>query len=166
MKSLIVGGPGTYVPFPSHSFLTPIGPTAWLLMLDCRYVDLQLRTAWLPDVSLSEQNGNLCKYVARKNIKKSFKNSKHCQLGLSISLYKLVTALCLLLVLVTRLNVHIGVPIAYPRMVFLETALSSKFNPLVALGRSGYSGLRGFVNKFNDDAELLDDLVSTSKHLH
>ena len=38
-KSLIIGGPGPYVPFPSHSFLTPIGPTAWVLMLDCRCVD-------------------------------------------------------------------------------------------------------------------------------
>ena len=60
-----------------------------------------------------------------------------------------------------RLNVHIGIPIAYPRMVFLETALSSKFNPLVSLGRSGSFGLKGFVNKFNADAELLDDLVHT-----
>ena len=44
-------------------------------------------------------------------------------------------------------------------MVFLETALESKFNPLVALGRNGALGLSGFVNKFNSDAELLDDLV-------
>ena len=44
-------------------------------------------------------------------------------------------------------------------MVFLETALDSKLNPLVALGRSGSMGLSGFVNKFNADAELLDDLV-------
>ena len=44
-------------------------------------------------------------------------------------------------------------------MVFLETALESKMNPLVALGRSGSLGLSGFVNKFNADAELLDDLV-------
>ncbi|KAL0071465.1 hypothetical protein AAF712_001322 [Marasmius tenuissimus] len=51
-----------------------------------------------------------------------------------------------------------GVPIAYPRMVFLESALESKFNPLVALGRNGSMGLSGFVNKFNADAELLDDL--------
>lgn len=51
-----------------------------------------------------------------------------------------------------------GIPIAYPRMVFLETALGSKLNPLVALGRSGF--LAGFVNKFNADAELLDDLVN------
>ena len=46
-------------------------------------------------------------------------------------------------------------------MVFLETALDSKLNPLVALGRNGSMGLSGFVNKFNADAELLDDLVST-----
>ena len=43
-------------------------------------------------------------------------------------------------------------------MVFLETALESKLNPLVALGRSGF--LSGFVNKYNADAELLDDLVN------
>jgi hypothetical protein len=54
---------------------------------------------------------------------------------------------------------NLGIPIAYPRMVFLETALESKFNPLVALGRNGALGLSGFVNKFNSDAELLDDLV-------
>jgi hypothetical protein len=44
-------------------------------------------------------------------------------------------------------------------MVFLETALASKFNPLVALGRTGSLGLAGMVNKFNAEAELLDDLV-------
>lgn len=43
-------------------------------------------------------------------------------------------------------------------MVFLETALESKFNPLVILGRAGH--LSGFVNRFNGDAELLDDLVN------
>jgi hypothetical protein len=52
-----------------------------------------------------------------------------------------------------------GIPIAYPRMVFLETVLSSKFNPLINLSRSGSLGLKGLVNKFNADAELLDDLV-------
>jgi hypothetical protein len=45
-------------------------------------------------------------------------------------------------------------------MVFLETALESKFNPLLILGRTGSLGLSSFVNKFNADAELLDDLVS------
>jgi hypothetical protein len=61
--------------------------------------------------------------------------------------------------------VQIGIPIAYPRMVFLETALESKFNPLVALGRTGTMGLSGFVNKFNAEAELLDDLVSLAEYL-
>ena len=50
-------------------------------------------------------------------------------------------------------------------MVFLETALESKFNPLVALGRNGSLGLSGFVNKFNADAELLDDLVRVIFHV-
>ncbi|KAJ7109226.1 hypothetical protein C8R44DRAFT_280276 [Mycena epipterygia] len=59
---------------------------------------------------------------------------------------------------VEHLCVQIGIPIAYPRLVFLETALESKFNPLVALGRAGSMGLAGFVNKFNAEAELLDDL--------
>ncbi|KAG5652343.1 hypothetical protein H0H81_005364 [Sphagnurus paluster] len=62
---------------------------------------------------------------------------------------------------VEHLIVLLGIPIAYPRMVFLETALESKFNPLVALGRVGglgSIGMSGFVNKFNADAELLDDL--------
>jgi hypothetical protein len=45
-------------------------------------------------------------------------------------------------------------------MVFLENALSSKLNPFITLARSGsIRGLKGFVNKFNGDAELLDDLV-------
>ncbi|KIM80802.1 hypothetical protein PILCRDRAFT_822082 [Piloderma croceum F 1598] len=59
---------------------------------------------------------------------------------------------------VEHLVVLVGIPIAYPRMVLLETALESKFNPLLVLGRAGSLGLGGLVNKFNDDAELLDDL--------
>ncbi|KAL4076965.1 hypothetical protein V8B97DRAFT_1866259 [Scleroderma yunnanense] len=59
---------------------------------------------------------------------------------------------------VEHLIIVVGIPIAYPRLVFLETALDSKLNPLTALGRSGAFGLGGFVNKFNAEAELLDDL--------
>ncbi|KAF8497167.1 hypothetical protein F5888DRAFT_331073 [Russula emetica] len=64
---------------------------------------------------------------------------------------------------VEHLIIQLGIPIAYPRMVFLENALSSKFSPFVALGRLG---IEGFVNKFNGDAELLDDLNDhwTSTH--
>jgi len=57
------------------------------------------------------------------------------------------------------LNVHTGIPIVYPRLGFLETILSSKFNPIVTLGKSR---LKGFANKFNGDVELLDDLVFIS----
>ncbi|KAI6039939.1 hypothetical protein EDC04DRAFT_1590102 [Pisolithus marmoratus] len=59
---------------------------------------------------------------------------------------------------VEHLIVQVGVPIAYPRLVFLETALDSKLNPLIALGRNRTFGLGGLVNKFNAEAELLDDL--------
>ncbi|KAH9056664.1 hypothetical protein EDB87DRAFT_1202257 [Lactarius vividus] len=131
VKSLIIGGPGAYVPFPSHSFLTPVGPTAWLLMLDCR------------------AERKLAQVCSQEEYKKVFQRLHTLPPG------------------VEHLIVQIGIPIAYPRMVFLETALSSKFNPLVTLGRSGSWGLKGFVNKFNADAELLDDLVNdhwTSKH--
>ena len=65
--------------------------------------------------------------------------------------------------LLDMIHCNQGIPIAYPRMVFLETALGSKLNPLVALGKAGRLGslgLSGFANKFNADAELLDDLVN------
>jgi hypothetical protein len=62
----------------------------------------------------------------------------------------------MLLSLQARLTASTGIPIAYPRMVFLENALSSKFSPFVALGKLGP---KGFMNRFNGDAELLDDLV-------
>jgi hypothetical protein len=44
-------------------------------------------------------------------------------------------------------------------------ALESKLNPLIALGRTGSLGLSSLVNKFNSDAELLDDLVSVVGYL-
>lgn len=56
---------------------------------------------------------------------------------------------------VEHLVILLGVPIAYPRMVFLERTLSSSFNPLIMLAK-GLSP--GFTNKFNGQVELLDDL--------
>lgn len=44
----------------------------------------------------------------------------------------------------------------------MESFLDSKLNPLVALGKRGT--LKGFVNKFNAEAELLDDLVRPKPH--
>lgn len=59
---------------------------------------------------------------------------------------------------VTHLVMLLGVPIAYPRMGLGEKLLESKFNPMTLLGKAGV--LPGSVNKFNSEAELLDDLKS------
>jgi hypothetical protein len=58
---------------------------------------------------------------------------------------------------VEHLVIQLGIPIAYPRMVFMEKMLDFKLNPLTALARSG-KALTGFINKFNAEPELLDDL--------
>jgi len=67
---------------------------------------------------------------------------------------------------VEHLVVLLGIPIAYPRMNFLEAALESKLNPLIILARMRTLGLSALLNKFNDEAELLDDLNDhwTAKH--
>lgn len=64
-----------------------------------------------------------------------------------------------------HLIVMLGVPIAYPRLNFLETVLTSRLmDPIKALGRTGALG--GFVNKFDGGVEILDDLDDhwTAKH--
>ncbi|KJA20267.1 hypothetical protein HYPSUDRAFT_68674 [Hypholoma sublateritium FD-334 SS-4] len=121
-RSLIIGEPGPYVRFPSHSFLSRLGPRVYILMLDCR----------------AER-----------------KKEQVCSPGEYARVFGALNALP---AGVAHLVVQLGIPIAYPRLVFLESALESKFNPLVALGRAGALGLSGFVNKFNAEAELLDDL--------
>jgi len=121
-KSIIIGGDGPFVPFPSHSFLGSLGPETYILLLDCR---------------AERKKDQVCSQMEYQ---------------------KVFQRLNQLPSRVEHLVVQIGIPIAYPRMVFLETALESKFNPLVALGRAGSMGLSGFVNKFNSEAELLDDL--------
>lgn len=64
-----------------------------------------------------------------------------------------------------HLMVMLGVPIAYPRLNFLENLLTSRvMDPVKALGRTGALG--GFVNKFDGGVEILDDLDDhwTAKH--
>ncbi|KAJ3991526.1 hypothetical protein F5050DRAFT_1802118 [Lentinula boryana] len=121
-RSLIIGAPGPYVGFPSHSFLGNLGPQTSILLLDCR---------------AERRKDQVCSPMEYEKV--------------FARLHQLPPT-------VEHLVVQIGIPIAYPRMVALEKALESKFNPLVALGRSGSLGLSGFVNKFNAEAELLDDL--------
>ncbi|KAI9765084.1 MAG: hypothetical protein M1840_007791 [Geoglossum simile] len=56
-----------------------------------------------------------------------------------------------------HLIVLLGVPIAYPRLVWLETILTSRLmDPVKALGRAGLFG--GLINKFDGGVEILDDL--------
>ena len=64
-----------------------------------------------------------------------------------------------------HLIVLLGVPIAYPRLVWLEELLTSKaMNPLKVLGKTGV--LSGFTQKFDEGVEILDDLNDhwTAKH--
>ncbi len=56
-----------------------------------------------------------------------------------------------------HLIVLLGIPIAYPRLVWLETVLTSRLmDPIKALGRAGMLG--GFLNQFDGGVEVLDDL--------
>lgn len=56
-----------------------------------------------------------------------------------------------------HLIVLLGVPLAYPRLVWLEELLTSKaMSPLKVLGKTGV--LSGFTQKFDEGVELLDDL--------
>ena len=64
-----------------------------------------------------------------------------------------------------HLIVLLGVPIAYPRLNFLENVLTSRvMDPIKALARAGLLG--GFINKFDGGVEILDDLDDhwTAKH--
>ncbi|KAL2444515.1 hypothetical protein ABEF95_016960 [Exophiala dermatitidis] len=57
-----------------------------------------------------------------------------------------------------HLIILIGVPVAYPRLVWLENVLTSRFmDPVKALGRVGVLK-GGFLNKFDGGVEILDDL--------
>ena len=57
-----------------------------------------------------------------------------------------------------HLIVLLGVPIAYPRLVWLENVLTSRLmDPVKALGRAGIIK-GGFLNKFDGGVEILDDL--------
>ncbi|KAI0158152.1 hypothetical protein GGR57DRAFT_36959 [Xylariaceae sp. FL1272] len=56
-----------------------------------------------------------------------------------------------------HLLVLLGVPIAYPRLVWLENILTSRLlDPIKALGKAGLLG--NFLNNFDGGVEVLDDL--------
>lgn len=68
-----------------------------------------------------------------------------------------------------HLLVLLGIPVAYPRLVWLENLLTSRaMDPLKALGRAGVLK-GGFLNKFDGGVEILDDLDdhwTASHHKH
>lgn len=146
MKSLVIGGPGPWVPFNSNSFLTYLGPDIYMLLLDCR--------------------------TERKKEK----------IVSDLTYQGVFDAVRRLPDRVNHVVLLTGVPIAYPRyvvnasvpsaltdavdsMVFVESFLASKMNPLILLGKSGVAGFTGLVNRMNKDAELLDDLNDHCKPL-
>ncbi|KAI9796864.1 MAG: hypothetical protein M1833_005913 [Piccolia ochrophora] len=56
-----------------------------------------------------------------------------------------------------HLIVLLGVPVAYPRMMWLETILTSRMmGPVKVMGKSGMLG--GLINKLDGGVEVLDDL--------
>lgn len=146
-KSMIIGGDGTFIPFPNHSLLVYMGPKQWLLAIDCRAerkVDL------------------ICGELSYKRI---FDRLRQLPSGVE----HLVVLLGVPLACESRarapraqysvhfsdVTAHVRFPLTDPRMVFLERTLSSSFNPLIMLAK-GLSP--GFTNKFNGQVELLDDL--------
>ncbi len=56
-----------------------------------------------------------------------------------------------------HLLVQLGIPVAYPRLVWLENILTSRLmEPVKLLGKAGLLG--NFLNKFDGGVEILDDL--------
>lgn len=110
-RSLIIGGPGSYIAFPTHSFLIWMGPKQHMLLLDCR---------------AQRKLDQVC----------------------SEDTYERVFEACMNLPeSVRHLIIQLGVPIAYPRMVFLEKMLANKFNPFVKVAKTTTPG---FTNSTYD----------------
>lgn len=121
--SIVIGGPGSYIPYPSHHLGVYLGPKVFLLAVDCR-AERTLHQIVTP----ATWNQLLSQLVP--NLPREFEH----------------------------LVVLLGVPLAYPRMSFLEHFLGFKYNPLNALARHNVLGMGGLVNKFDKASELLDDL--------
>lgn len=118
-RSMVIGGPGVYIPFPTHSLLVRMGPKQYMLLVDCR-AQRKVEQICAPDT-----------------YQRCFDAVRNLPPG------------------VEHLIVQLGVPLAYPRMVFLERFLSNPYNPVVRMLKWM---MPGFTNNFNGQVELLDDL--------
>lgn len=122
--------PGPYIGEKSHSVWTPLGPQMTLLGLDCR-TERKLKQILAPETYA----------LAFKRIEDDIKQrSDEGRPKLD------------------HLLVMLGVPIAYPRLVWLEWLFSSRLlAPIKYLSKKGIVA-PGLLNSFNGDVELLDDL--------
>ena len=130
-KNWILGStPGAYIKEKSHSVWTKLGPNMALLGLDCRTErKLKQVISW-----------DTYKLLFQRVYDEIELSQKHT--GQRID----------------HLLVMLGIPIAYPRLVWLEWLFSSKLlGPLKYLSKKNIIG-HGLINEFNGDVELLDDL--------
>lgn len=130
-KNWILGAaPGPYIGEKSHSVWTKLGPNMAVLGLDCR-TERKLKQI------LSLDSYRLVFKRMKEEIE--FNMNKPGQK-------------------IDHILVMLGVPIAYPRLVWLEWLFSSRLlAPIKYLSKKGIVG-RGLLNEFNGDVELLDDL--------
>lgn len=127
---LLGSNPGAYIKEKSHSIWTKLGPNMALLGLDCR-TERKLKQV------ISWDTYKLLFQRISDEIESSQK-----QTGQRID----------------HLLVMLGIPIAYPRLVWLEWLFSSTlFAPLKYLSKKKIVG-HSLINDFNSDIELLDDL--------
>lgn len=130
-KNWILGAhPGAYIGEKSHSVWTKLGPNMAMLGLDCR------------------TERKLKQIVSWDTYKLVFKRVKEeIELNENKPGQKIDHILLML-----------GVPIAYPRLVWLEWLFSLRLlAPIKYLSKKGIVA-RGLLNEFNGDVELLDDL--------
>ena len=136
VKSMIIGGPGAWIPFPSHSLLVYLGPKVLMLALDCR------------------AERKLHQVVTKETYAKTLGEVRKVK-GIEQLVMLLGVPIGMSSQFSTKSNADTT---AYPRMSFLEHFLEARWNPLNILARKGAFGLGGMVNKFNRSSELLDDL--------
>lgn len=136
---LMGAAPGPYINEKSRSIFVSLGKNMTLLALDCRTERM------VSDYMVSPR------YHA---------NSSQREEVLSEASYDLIFDRCRREILegeTKHLIVLLGIPIAYPRLVWLENLLTSRvMDPVKYLGRAGMLG--GFLNKFDGGVEILDDL--------
>lgn len=128
--SWIVGNkPGPYITEPSRSIFAKLGKSIGFLGLDCR-------TERTKHNIVTPNTYDLVFKRVENEIESSIAQNKP----------------------IKHLLVLLGVPICYPRMVFIEKIMDSPLiTPILYLARKGIIA-RGLVNEFDGEVELLDDL--------